>query len=355
LEISYLKILNYRSLIENIFEFEPEGALIHGRNGIGKTNLLEAIAYLAFGKSFQNSKDAELINFSKAFFRLEGRFNLTEKEHFIEAAADKNKKIIKIDEANVSRISELYQYLKVVYFSPADINIIGGAPSFRRSFIDQAISQYSYVYIADLRKYNRILKQRNALLKGEFDPKEKRSWDEQYANIGASIIQQRLDYLKKFIPILIEFYTKISGFRENLDIEYEFSFPRQGEEIRDDLLYHLEESVEQETHYERSLCGPHLDDIQFKIDTHPARNFASQGQKRSLSIAARLVQARLIASQSNESPILMFDDVLSDLDKTRTHEIIQLLQGKHQIFIATPNAEIYEDFHLKKINLEEIV
>lgn len=352
MEISYLKILNYRSFIECIFEFEPEGALIQGRNGIGKTNLLEAVAYLAFGKSFQNSKDAELINFSKAFFRLEGRFKLSEKEHFIEAAADKDKKIIKIDEINISRISELYQYLKVVYFSPADINIIGGAPSFRRNFIDQAVSQYSFKYINNLRRYNRILKQRNALLKNEFDPKEKRSWDEQFAHLGAAIIQQRLDYLQEFIPILIDYYSRISGFRENLNIQYDFSFPRHGEDIRDDLFNHLEESVEQEIHYERSLCGPHLDDIDLTINDQVARNFASQGQKRSLSIAARLVQAHLITSPANEPPILMFDDVLSDLDKERSKEIINLLQGTHQIFIATPNPEIYKDFNLKKIDLE---
>ncbi|MDO9578206.1 MAG: DNA replication/repair protein RecF [Candidatus Cloacimonadales bacterium] len=352
MEISYLKIQNYRNFRERKFEFEPEGTLILGRNGIGKTNLLEAIAYLAFGKSFQNSKDAELINFSKAFFRLEGRFKLSEKDHFIEAAADKNKKIIKIDEINISRISELYQFLKVVYFSPADINIIGGAPSFRRSFIDQAISQYSFKYIADLRRYNRILKQRNALLKEKFDPKEKRSWDEQFAHLGAAIIQQRLDYMQEFIPVLVDYYARISGFRENLDIKYDFSFPHQGDDIRDDLFNHMEESVEQEIHYERSLCGPHLDDIELTINDHLARNFASQGQKRSLSIAARLVQANLISSQSNEPPILMFDDVLSDLDKERSKEIINLLQGTHQIFIATPNSETYKDFNLKKIDLE---
>lgn len=352
MEILSLKIQNYRNFAEREFEFEPEGALILGRNGAGKTNLLEAIAYLAFGKSFQNGKDAELINFSKAFFRLEGNFRIAENQHFIEAAADKLKKIIKIDEINISRISELYQFLKVVYFSPADINIIGGAPSYRRNFIDQAISQYSYQYINDLRRFNRILKQRNSLLKDKFDAAEKRSWDKQFAQLGAAVIEQRLSYLQKFIPILIEDYNRICGQREKLNVQYIYSFPRQEEDIREDLLNHLEESVEQEIHYERSLCGPHLDDIELMIDAHPARAFASQGQKRSLSIAARLVQAHLITSQTQENPILMFDDVLSDLDNERSKEIIGLLKGTHQIFIATPNQEIYKDFNLKIIELQ---
>lgn len=352
MEISLIKLQNFRNYSERVFKFEPEGALVHGRNGIGKTNLLEAISYLAFGKSFQNSNDAELINFSKAFFRLEGNCRITGKEHFIEAAADKKRKIIKIDENSISRISELYQYLKVVYFSPSDINIAGGAPSYRRNFLDQAISQYSFEYISELRKYNRILKQRNALLKTEFDPKEKKSWDEQFSHSGAKVINQRLEYLEIFVPVLLKYYNQISGHREKLEIDYKYSFPRSTTDIRDDLYHHLEDSLEQEIHYERSLCGPHLDDINLILNDHSARHFASQGQKRSLSIAARLVQSHLISIQTKEPPILMFDDVLSDLDTLRAHKIIELLKDKHQIFIATPNKKVYEAFNLKEINLE---
>ena len=352
MEILSLKLQNYRNIIDTVFRFTPAGSLIHGRNGIGKTNLLEAIAYLAFGKSFQNSNDADLINFSKAFFRLEGRFRIGVKEHSIEAAAEKNRKIIKLDDSNIARISELFQFLKVVHFSPADVNMIGGAPSFRRNFIDQALSQYSFQYISDLRRFNRILKQRNALLKQKFAAGEKRSWDKQFAQTGAAIITHRLQYLKEFIPILIDYYDRISGQREKLDIRYGFSFPRREEEIRIDLFCHLQNTEEQEIHYERSLCGPHLDDLEFTIDAHPARNFASQGQKRSLSIAARLVQANLIKASSAESPVLMFDDVLSDLDQNRARQIIALLKGTHQIFIATPNYRIYEEFGLSKIDLD---
>ena len=163
--------------------------MIYGKNGIGKSNLLEAISYFAFGKSIRNSKDLDLINFSKAFFRIEGKFTITDKQYYISAAADRKKKMIKLDDANISRISELYQYLKVVYFSPEDINIIGGPPSYRRNFIDQAISQYSFSYIELMRSYSRILKQRNALLKTDFDKSEKRSWDLKFAQLSSSIIE----------------------------------------------------------------------------------------------------------------------------------------------------------------------
>jgi DNA replication and repair protein RecF len=353
LEIAYLKLTNYRNFVEQKFVFSPEGALINGKNGIGKSNLLEAISYFAFGKSIQNRKDNDLINFSKAFFRIEGNFSINDNDYHISAAADRKKKIIKLNEANISRVSELYQYLKVVYFSPEDINIIGGAPSFRRNFIDQAISQYSYSYIELMRSYNRILKQRNALLKTEYDQSEKRSWDLNFAQLSTDIVDKRLKYLNEFIPLLIDYYNEISGDEEALSISYHYSFPYSGNDYNDELLNHLQESEEQEIQYERTLCGPHLDDIIFEINGHPARSFGSQGQKRSLSIAVRLVQARLISKSTEEFPVLMFDDVLADLDKQRSKKIMRLLGERHQIFIASPNAELYKDFNLQLIDLDE--
>ncbi len=339
--------------MHNEFSFQPQGALIVGCNGVGKTNLLEAISYFAFGKSFQNSKDLELINFSKAFFRLEGEARIGEQLYEFSAAADRSKKIVKIDDETISRISDLYQFLKVVYFSPVDINITAGPPTFRRSFIDQAVSQYSFDYITKLRNYNRILKQRNALLKTDFDTAEKRSWDEQFINLAVKLIKQRQFYLAEFIPVLQKYYLKISDHKDNLSICYKYSFPHDGGDLKTALADHLIESLDQEIHYERSLCGPHLDDIELFINRHSVRNFSSQGQKRSLSIAIRLVQAKLISQLSNDAPVLMFDDVLSDLDSLRAAQIIDLLHDDHQIFIATPNKKMYRDFQLPKITLEQ--
>ncbi|HPR16651.1 MAG TPA: DNA replication and repair protein RecF [Candidatus Cloacimonadota bacterium] len=364
MEIDYLKLINFRNFINREFRFEAVGALIHGRNGVGKTNLLEAISYFAFGKSFQNSKDAELINFLKAFFRLEGRIGLNGKKVTFSAAADRSKKIIKVDDQIISRISELYQYLKVVYFSPVDIEIVAGQPASRRNFIDQAVSQYSWEYITFLRNYHRVLKQRNALLKQDYNVSEKKSWDVQYVDLAIEIIKKRQEYLLQFVPLLQDYYFQISNERDKLEVRYKYSFPIdsvfQSDSLHLDAAYlkasltsHLEDSEEQEKHYERSLCGPHLDDIEFTIDGHAARIFGSQGQKRSLAIAIRLVQAKLISQYAADMPILMFDDVLSDLDKNRAGKIMLLLRERHQIFIATPNKEIYRDFQLPEIALNE--
>ncbi len=354
MEVLSLKLQNYRNFTELKLLFKPEGALIHGNNGTGKTNLLESVSYFAFGKSFRTSSDLDLINFSKVFFRIEGSFKIKNTIHKFEAAVDKTRKLIKIDGNTIARISELYRYLKVVYFSPDDIYMIGGSPKYRRNFIDQAISQCSFEYIEFLRNYNRILKQRNALLKTEFDRSEKRSWDEQFARIGAELINLRLKYLEEFIPKLTEYYDNINGNQEILGINYNYSFPVTGTDITDDIIQHLNEIEEQEIKQERTLCGPHLDDIDFLIDKHDARKFGSNGQKRSLAIAARLVQAQLILEEDSEAPIFMFDDVLADLDKKRAKKIMGMLKKKHQVFIATPNTEIYKPFNLPEIEMEKI-
>ncbi len=354
MEVLSLKLRNFRNFTELELVFKPEGALIHGKNGIGKTNLLEAVSYFAFGKSFRTSTDLDLINFSKAFFHIEGSFKLKNTIHKFEAAVDKTRKLIKIDGNAIARISELYRYLKVVYFSPDDIFMIGGSPKYRRNFIDQAISQYSFKYIEFLRTYNRILKQRNALLKTTFESSEKRTWDEQFARNGAELIKLRLKYLEQFIPRLTKCYDNINENSETLGIEYKYSFPVTGTDIADDILRHLNETEEQEIKQERTLCGPHLDDIDFLIDQHAARKFGSQGQKRSLAIAVRLVQAQLILEEGSEAPIFMFDDVLADLDKKRAKKIMGMLKKNHQVFIATPNTEIYAPFNLPEIEMEKL-
>jgi len=355
LQISSIKIENFRNYSELELTFDPEGALIVGDNGIGKTNLLESISYFAFGKSFQTSHDLELINFSKAFFRLEANIEINHKNYLFEAASNKTKKIIKINKSNISKISELYKFLKVVYFSPNDLDIIAGSPIFRRNYIDQAISQYSFDYIEALRNYKRILKQRNALLKTEYNSKEKKAWDEQFARIGEKIIKYRIEYLNKFKPLLENYFEKISGARESIKTSYKFSFPNDNEDVYDNLISYILEIEEHEKHQERSLAGPHLDDIEILLNEHNARNFSSQGQKRSIAIAMRLAQTEMITKKDDDTPILMFDDVLADLDSLRTEKIINMLKGKHQIFVATPNILNYNSFGLKKIDLQKVI
>lgn len=344
----------YRNFDAQDFTFAPQGALIIGENGSGKTNILEAINYCAFGKSVRNSFDEELIGFSKAYFRIVAAFSSGEESRKITAAYDKKRKVVTCNDVTLDRISELYRYIRTVYFSPEDIGIISGAPTMRRTFLDQAISQYAFLYLQEYRRFFRVLKQRNALLKKELSFQEKKAWDREFIESSAIIYQNRQEYLTSFIPLLCEKYHEISGGAETVTVQYKHAFPcRDGDDYIGQLTAYLASVEEREWEAQRTLCGPHLDDLIFFLDGHNMRRFGSQGQKRSLAIAARLTQAMLILERNQDPPILMFDDVLADLDNHRAANIIQMLTGDHQIFIATPHPGGYTDFQLPIINLDK--
>lgn len=354
MNIIALALEQFRNFQQREFRFAPEGALIIGPNGSGKTNILEAINYCAFGKSIRNAQDDELIGFSKAHFRIVGEFMRDADTATISAAYNKKKKVITYNSIMLDRISELYRYVRSVYFSPDDITIISGAPGLRRSFLDQAISQYSFDYLQEFRRFYRLLKQRNALLKTDFRSHEKAAWDREYIQSASAIVTARLHYLAVFAPLLKERYSAICGGTENVALRYQHSFacPDANDYSRH-LAHQLEQLHEREKEQQRTLCGPHLDDVEFLLDGHSIRRFGSQGQKRSLAIAARLTQARLILQKNQDPPILMFDDVLADLDEARSRNIISMLAPDHQIFIASPHETAYQGYTLPRILLKE--
>lgn len=351
-----LEITDYRNYHALNLDFNSRGAIITGDNGIGKTNLLEAVYYLAFGKSFRTLHDQELIRFEKPFFRIKGGFLKGYENISISAAADKNNKIFKVNNVSLERLSELFLYFKTVYFSPADLNIVTGSPASRRLFLDQAIAQYDPVYLVNLRNFRHTLKQRNALLKSNFSKQEKESWDLQFVQASSLVIKQRLEYLQLFVPLLVEQYQQFIQNRETIHISYNYSFLlRQNEFSQSAFQEYLHKNEYQEKLAQRTLAGPHLDDLEFTINGINARSFASQGQARSLVIITRLVQAFLISSKLDDLPLLMFDDVLSDLDQTRASAILKLLQEKYQILIASPFLSHYKHLPLPVIDLKQVI
>jgi DNA replication and repair protein RecF len=333
--------------------FAPEGALITGKNGIGKTNLLEAIAYSAYGKSIRSAPDIEVIRFNQTTFQLDGFFQYREKPLQIKVIFSDGKKNIHIDQDAIQKLSELYRYLKIIYFSPDDIMIISGSPRLRRHFFDQAIAQYDYTYIEILRNYLHILQQRNAMLKTSFDSNVKKAWDDKFMEAGSIAVEARKRYLALFMPLFKENYSKISNAKETTDIIYcAAEIEEYSDMVHEDFRTYLKQRGQKEIAYQRSLIGPHLDDIVFMINGHPARDFGSQGQQRSLAICMRLTQAQLVQNHEKENPILMFDDVLSDLDAIRTKQIISMMSTKNQVFIATPNLDLYKDYQLPIIQMD---
>ncbi|MBN2830569.1 MAG: DNA replication/repair protein RecF [Candidatus Cloacimonetes bacterium] len=350
--ITSLSLVNYRNFERFTYSFDARGCLITGENGSGKSNLLEAISINAFGKSVRSKPDNDLIQFNKDYFYIQSGF-IKEGEAFsFDIGYQNNHKSIKMNKVPMLKLSELYRHIKIVYLAPEDVNLISGSPRLRRGFLDTAKSQTDWQYLLNLREFNQLLIQRNALLKTDYDSTHKRSWDLKFYTCGKEIILMRLNFIKEFEQIFQRKYREITSKPEEISFHYKSTIPLNlNKKELDEFLF---EKETKEKDSEHSLFGPHLDDLQIKINGKSAKEFASQGQKRSIVIAIKLAQAEIIYLKSSDYPILMFDDILSELDEERTRNIIHNISKKHQIFIATPNAEHYKDFDLPLLTLNGV-
>ncbi len=353
MHIKNIILKNFRNYSEKEFQFSHNGSIIVGKNGIGKTNLLEAITYFAYGKSILNSKDSELIRFNHDYYKIIALFNCNSNDINLNVTY-KNYKTITINDVWIRRLSELFQYLQIIYFSPDDINLIIGSPKNRRSFLDMSIYKIYWGYIEIMKMYQSVLYQRNALLKTQFHQAEKKAWDDQIVTLGSDLIDYRLKFLQNFTPVFQNCYESISGNTEQIDIEYVSQFKLKNNSIKRDYADYLKKIENTEISNQRTLSGPHLDDIIININQKPVIKYASQGQKRSLVIALKIALAQMIQKMTGTFPILIFDDTLAELDEGRSNNLISLLSKNHQIFIATPNVEHYKHFDLPVLNLEEI-
>ncbi len=319
--------------------------------------MLEAICYLAGGKSFRAVGDTDLIKFQHDFFRIRANFVYHDTSYLFEAALDsKGRKFIKIDERKIERISELYKYLKVVYFSQEDIELIDGQPKKRRQFFDLAAAQKDYSYINKYRDYQKILKQRNALLKTQYSVKDKQIWDARFVEAAAEVTIPRIEYLQTINQEITAKYSEIGYQNEKIEITYRFSYDVSDKlPLKDTIRAELKKKEREERLYQRTMVGPHIDDYLFFVNGLPLSRFGSHGQKRCFSIAARLAQAVILNRKEHDTAIMIFDDVLADLDEKRAGAIIESLSSSNQIFIATPNPLPYKVLNLPFINVEECV
>ncbi|MCK9332200.1 MAG: DNA replication and repair protein RecF [Candidatus Cloacimonetes bacterium] len=345
MKLNSIELHYFRSYEQQRFEFAAGGNLIIGANGSGKTNLLEAIAYTSIGKSIRYHQDVELIKAGKEHFTVSARYTTDiNMELKVRLAYAKMRKILKLNNEVKHQLSSLFSVIKVIYCAPDDIGLINGSPRIRRQYFDLAISQIFPQYIAVLRDYLHVVEQRNQLLKKEFSLEEKKSWDIKFAESLCALYPYRKRYLDMLNRQFTASYQEISPKTKNLKLSYSPVLHNAFELELDDILMQLQQYESREKIWQRCLVGAHLDDYGFSMERFGMRAYSSQGQKRIAVILLKLIQAKLIESNTNISPILLFDDVFAELDYSHGEKIQELCKENYQIFIASPKEDVRQIF-----------
>lgn len=336
-----LSLVNFKNHAEASLGFSEEVNVFVGNNGAGKTNLLDAIHYLSFCKSFLNPVDRQNIRLDEKFFLVQGEFVHEDKTTGIMCSVQTGqKKKVKRNKKEYEKLADHIGQFPAVVISPYDRNLILEGSEVRRKFIDSIISQFDKAYLDILIRYNKVLQQRNALLKQIqsmriFDEESIEVWDEQLISLGEEIYRKRKKFLVDFIPIFQKYFDLISNHQEEIHIEYESQL--NDGDFREEL--NAARRKDQVTGY--STVGIHKDDLIFMIHGQPVKKFGSQGQQKSFLIALRLAQFELIGRILKVKPIVLLDDIFDKLDHHRVEHLMKLL-GDHtfgQVFVTDTDAD----------------
>lgn len=343
--LKQISILNYKNLEQVELEFSPKMNCFIGQNGMGKTNLLDAVYYLSFCKSATNPIDSQNMMHDKDFFVIQGVYESEsgDREEVYCGMKRRQKKVFKRNKKEYSRLSDHIGFIPLVMVSPADTELIAGGSEERRRFMDVVISQYDKEYLEALIRYNKALQQRNTLLKAEAEPDEEllAVWEEMMAMTGEVVFRKRCEFIDEFIPTFQTFYSHISQDKEAVNLSYE-SHAKHGS-----LLNQLKESRVRDRIMGYSLKGVHKDDLTMQLGEYPIKREGSQGQNKTYLIALKLAQFDFLRrTGSNTIPLLLLDDIFDKLDASRVEQIVKLVSGDRfgQIFITDTNRD-----HLDKI------
>lgn len=358
--VKSLEFTSFRNLKDNKI-FPCEGVnVIYGDNAQGKTNLLEAVWMFSGGHSFRGAKESELINFESKKSEITMDFFSQGRDQTATIRFTGNKKEVKINEVTKPSSAYLSQCFSAVVFSPEHLSLVKNGPSLRRKFIDGAICQQDIKFAVLLSKYNRTVFQRNALLKEIYRHPELEEticiWDDSLIILGARIIFKRLEYLKKLQITAQDFHKGISNGKEELKIEYissaGVSFDDTEQEIAEKLRENFERCRREDIKLSCTNCGPHRDDLDFLINGIKAKTFASQGQQRSIILSLKLAEAQMLWQFFDEPPVVLLDDVLSEIDKNRQEFLLSNTRGC-QTFITGCEVPVYENENSKIFTIEK--
>ncbi|NTU59232.1 MAG: DNA replication/repair protein RecF [Chlorobiaceae bacterium] len=347
MRLETIRIANFRN--HRLLEFEPGPSItnIFGRNGSGKTNILEAIHFCALTRGFSGSSDRDCLSFGQDYFTIRAGFvsDYGSRTNIRVAYSPETEKQIFVNEQELQTFSRHIGVIPCVTFSPHELSIVNGPPSERRRFIDTAICQYDRKYMSDLLQYRRILQQRNSLLSTFDDYTSSHAgleiWTDQLAGYAASIVGARILFIKRFREMFRNVYTWLPGGNEP-SLTYHCSLRTVGNEVSEEELKQCfiekyDEIRAQEIVRKQTLAGPHRDDLHFFLDKHDIRKYASQGQQRGYLVAMKLTMHRYLHEMSGERPISLLDDLFSELDDPVSELMLAALSTSGQVLITSTN------------------
>ncbi|MCL1918480.1 MAG: DNA replication/repair protein RecF [Peptococcaceae bacterium] len=353
MQLYHLELRDFRNYKEEYIDFESGVNIFIGNNGQGKSNLLEAINYLSMGKSFRVKLQTDLIRWDCTEFSLKALCQCGGHSLTMESSMTKERKSLKINGMPVKKLSDYIGTLVTVFFTPDDLNLLKKGPAERRKFIDQLIAQNKPLYISWLNHYLKVLYQKNTLLRQHTRASpDIRSqldlWNQQLFQIGSQIIEYRSLYIDALRDNMTESFDYLFGGDQELHIVYQSCKRDTYPESIENFAYLLETHMDQEIEQRTSLYGPHRDDILVHLNGRPARYFASQGQQRALVLSMKLSEMEIIIREKEEPPLLILDDVFSELDEKRQDFLMTYIASAgQQTFVSITHLDSMA--HLKKI------
>ncbi len=338
--ITRLSLRDFRNYEDEKIEFSPGVNIIYGANGMGKTNALEAIYYFSQGRGLRGL-GREAIRYGCQEGKISLDFNRDGRDHSGEIIFEGRSKKIFLNEIELKKTSQLVGRFVCVLFTPDELSLVKGSPDVRRRFLDSSIIPLRPAYLSTLMSYNLILKQKIAVLRrGEY--RMLPIFNQQLAQVGAGIIHMRRSYLESIREGAARVQTDISSGNEKLEIAYNSTVRPM--EVRNETAKALLEKMEtmEESEKENKICfvGPHRDDISFKLNGRSARSYASQGQQRSIVLSLKAAQTELVEKETGESPVMLLDDIMSELDKYRRDFLRERISGKQVVITCTEAEDI---------------
>ena len=348
MKLTNLQLQNFRNYESVQLEFTDGVHVFIGENAQGKTNLMESIYALAMTKSHRTTNDKELIGWNKEFATIKGTVEKTTTKTNLELQFSKKGKIAKVNYLEQKRLSSYLGNLNVILFAPENLTLVKGSPQNRRKFVDMELGQMSSLYLYDLVEYNRVLKQRNTYLK-QLAIKKKQPDEyldvlsEMLSELASKIVFHRLDFMKQLEALAIPIHDQLSLSREKFSVSYQATIPLEdgitASQMKEIYIDQFKKNQTREADQATTLIGPHRDDLIFYLNEIPVQTYGSQGQQRSTVLSLKLAEIELMKLSTGEYPLLLLDDVLSELDDDRQTHLIKAIENKVQTFITTTSLD----------------